>query len=214
MCLAGNLAVGQPVVLQSAKMGATGRFGGTSIAATQFVGWRFVTSQPLAVERVGGHLMADPFQSGDIFAALVRLDSLSSVPHGAPFTEEEVVATTRFRANFPSDEHLTPLSATLLPGSYALVFGTGLFEATGSGALHNGSDQPDIPPTDISSFIFWSVPSSGAPFEWRRNLASQMRFVIEAQAIVPEPAAVIIFIQAIALVAAAGARPRLTARKR
>jgi len=172
-------------VLQSADLGATGRFGGTSVTVAQFVGWRFETNEPLAVERVGGHLLSFPDEPGEIFAALVRLESINSVPMGIPFTAEEVVATTTFRPPFPSDEVLVPLEATLSPGSYALVFGTGLFGATGAGALHNGDDQPDIPPTNISSFIFWSVPFFGQPFEWRLNLASHMRFVIEAQTIIP-----------------------------
>ena len=178
-----SVGMTQDLLLESAQMGTAGRFGGTSVTISQFVGWRFETSEPLAVERVGGHLLSFPDEPGDIFAALVRLDSLTSVPHGAPFTAEEVVAATLFRPNFPSDEILTPMSATLVPGSYVLVFGTGLFGATGAGALHNGPDQPDIPPTDLSSFIFWSIPFFGRPPEWRLNLASHMRFVIEAQVI-------------------------------
>ena len=90
------------------------------------------------------------------------------------------MATTLFRPDFPSDEILTPLSAELDPGSYALVFGTGLFGATGEGAIHNGPDQPDIPPTELSSFIFFGIPNIGQPQIWRTNLASNMRFVIEA----------------------------------
>jgi hypothetical protein len=181
--LCNNPVAGQAVVLESAVLGATGRIGGTSVTVSQFVGWRFETSERLAVERVGGHLLSFPDQPGQIFAALVRLQSIDSVPLGAAFTAQEVVATTTFRPPFPSDEVLAPLAATLTPGSYTLVFGTGLFGATGAGALHIGDDQPDIPPTDISSFIFWSIPSFGQPFEWRLNLASHMRFVIDAQVI-------------------------------
>jgi hypothetical protein len=166
-------------------MGTPGRIGGTSVTTSQYVGWRFETSQTLDVERIGGHLLSFPDEPGDIFAALIRLQSINSVPMGAPFTPEEVVATTTFRPTFPSAEVFTPLSATLTPGSYALVFGTGLFGATGAGALHNGDDQPDIPPTNLSSFIFWSIPFFGQPPEWRLNLASHMRFVIEAQVVIP-----------------------------
>lgn len=188
-CLAslacGVESIAQGVVLESAVMGTPGRFGGTSITTAQYVGWRFEISQTLAVDHIGGHLLSFPDEPGDIFAALVRLQSIDSVPMGAPFTPEEVVATTTFRPPFPSAEVFTPLSATLTPGSYTLVFGTGLFGATGSGAIHNGDDQPDIPPTDLSSFIFWSIPFFGQPPEWRLNLASHMRFVIEAQVVVP-----------------------------
>jgi hypothetical protein len=180
-----NKSVAQAVVLESAAMGSPGRFGGTSITTSQYVGWRFETSETLAVDHVGGHLLSFPDEPGDIFVAIVRLQSINSVPMGAPFTQEEIVATTTFRPPFPSAEVFTPLSATLMPGSYSLVFGTGLFGATGSGAIHNGDDQPDIPPTDLSSFIFWSIPFAGQPPEWRLNLASHMRFVIEAQVVTP-----------------------------
>jgi len=176
-------ALAEPVLLASAEMGSAGRDSGTSITPAQFVGWRFSIDEPLHVERVGGHIYSDPFQEGELFAALVRLDALDAVPHGAPFTDEEIVAHTTFRANFPSDEYLTPLSATLEAGSYALVFGTGFFGAEGFAALPNSVDQPDIPPTNLSSFIFWGRPSPGADFEWRRNLASHMRVLIEGQTI-------------------------------
>ena len=116
-----RFALAEPVLLASAEMGAAGRDSGTSITTAQFVGWRFSIDEPLRVERVGGHIHSDPFQEGEIFAAIVQLDALDAVPHGAPFTEEEVVAHTTFRANFPSDEYLTPLSATLAAGNYRLV---------------------------------------------------------------------------------------------
>jgi hypothetical protein len=178
-----DVCVGQPVVLESAEMGTPGRIGGTSITSAQWVAWRFSIDSPLAVHHVGGHLLAIPDQPGDIFAAFVRLSSVDSLPIGAPFNEDEVVATATFRPNFPSDEYITPFEATLAPGSYALVFGTGLYGATGFASLHNGPDQPDIPPTNLSSFVFWSIPSPGAPHEWRQNLASNMRFIVQADVI-------------------------------
>jgi len=176
-------ALAEPVVLASAQLGAIGKFGGTSVTVAQFVGWRFQTDVPLAVEQVGAHALE--FDPGGLFAAIVRLDSIAAVPSGAPFTPDEVLATTVFQAPLPSAEVFAPLSANLNPGSYVLVFGTGLFGATGAGALPNLDDQPDIPPTDLSSFIFWSIPSQGQPMQWRLNLASHMRVVINANALVP-----------------------------
>ncbi|TWU29944.1 hypothetical protein [Bythopirellula polymerisocia] len=172
---------GQSVVLESAQLGTTGRIGGTTITSSQFVGWRFETSVPVAVEQVGGHMLVIPDLQGDIFASLVRLSSIDTFPAGSPFNGVEVMATTTFRPNFPSDEFLTPLIATLIPGSYALVFGSGMFGATGGAALHNGPDQVDIPPTNSSSYIFWGVASPGQPPLWRTNLASNMRFVVTGQ---------------------------------
>jgi hypothetical protein len=180
-----NESLAQPVVLESSVMGAAGHVSGSSISTAQFVGWRFQTTQTLTVDHVGGHLLSIPDEPGDIFAAIVRLPSITSVPAGAPFNPDEIVATTTFTPPFPSAEVFTPLSTTLTPGAYTLVFGTGLFGATGEAAAPNFDDQPDIPPTDLSSFIFWSVPFFNQPFEWRQNLASHMRFVIEAQVAIP-----------------------------
>lgn len=179
----GGPALAQSVWLESAQLGTTGRIGGTSITIAQHPGWRFEVDQPLEVQQVGGHLLSYADPPGDIFAAIVRLSSIDAMPLGSPFTPEEIVATTTFRAPFPSDEVLTPLSATLRPGAYALVFGTGQFGATGEGAIHNGPDQPDIPPTTISSYIFWGIPFFGQPPVWRANLASNMRFLVEGQVI-------------------------------
>ncbi len=171
----------QPVLLESAQLGAPGQVGGTAVGTNLYVGWRFETSVPVAVEQVGGHMYAIPDQPGDIFAALVRLPSLTSMPEGSPFTETELVAETTFRPNFPSDNFLTPLSATLIPGSYALVFGSGLFDAVGGAGLVNGSDQPYILPTSKSSYLSWQVPTPGSPPMWLPAQAENMRFVVVGQ---------------------------------
>ena len=168
-------------------LGATGHISGTTISTHQFVGWRFQIDSLLEVNHVGGHLFGDPFAHGNIFAALIALDSLSSAPHGAPFDSGELIDETVFQPSFPSAEMTIPFTATSHPGSYALIFGTGMFGATGEGAMPNFDDQPDIPPSDISSYIFWGVPRPNAPFEWRTNLASHMRFIVEGTS-VPEPA--------------------------
>lgn len=164
-------------------MGTPGRIDGNSVSTAQWIGWRFQTDDLLSVRRVGAHLLSYTDVPGDLFAALVKLDSISAVPHGAPFTEDEVVATTLIHGPFPSAETFVPMSATLAPSAYALMFGTGLFGATGEGALHNGIEQTDIPPTNLSSFIYWSRPGLGLPMEWRQNLGSHMRVVIEAESI-------------------------------
>ncbi len=169
----------ESIVLESAQLGTTGHTGGTSITANQHVGWRFHIDEPLVVDQVGGHLLAYSSILGDIYAALIRLQSIDSFPQGSPYTAEEVVAATTFRPGFPSDEYFTPLSALLIPGDYALVFGSNEFGATGEAAMHNGLDQPDIPPTDISSYIFWGIPGPNKPPTWRTNLAYGLRFIIE-----------------------------------
>lgn len=172
----------QAVVIASATLGATGQIGGTSVTATQFVGWRFAVAEPLVIERVGGHLFGD-VGAGGVFAAVVSLPAIDAFPAGDPFTAEEVVATTVFEPPVPSADVRTPLNAVVGPGAYALVFGTGLFGATGEAALPRPAGQADIPPSNISSFIFYGFTAGpGSPKAWRTNLASHMRFVIEGRA--------------------------------
>jgi hypothetical protein len=171
----------QTITLESGTMGATGQFGGVSVTLAQFVGWRFQIDAPLIVDRIGGHFAGDN-EPGGVFAAMVALPAIDAFPAGAPFTTEEVLATTIFEAPFPSEEIRVPFSAALAPGSYALVFGSNLFGATGEAAIVNSQDQDDIPPTNISSFIFWGITGPGDPPIWRTNLASHMRIVIEGRA--------------------------------
>ena len=172
------------ITLESAILGATGRRGGVSVSDDQFVGWRFEIDQPLQVSHVGGHLTGSLISS-EIFAAIVSLDSIDSLPHGLPLTASEVVATTTFEPPFPSDAILTPLNVMLEPGAYALLYGSGLFGATGNGGVPNFSDQFSIPPTTLETFIFWNETTPGI-FTWREGLSSQMRFVVEGM-FIPEP---------------------------
>jgi hypothetical protein len=178
-----------PVLLESATLGATGLVGGTSITESQFVGWRFEIDTPLQVEAIGGHLLGLPaVGNGRIFGALIRLASIDVFPAGDPFTAEETVATVVFQPAFPSTELLVPLSVALEPGAYALVFGSDLFGATGNGAIPNSSDQADIPPTTIDSYIFYGIPGPSQPPIWRGPLASPMRFLVSGTKPLPVPA--------------------------
>ncbi|MCI0335115.1 MAG: hypothetical protein L0228_18045 [Planctomycetes bacterium] len=105
--LCNNESMAQPVVLESAVMGTPGRFGGTSITTSQFVGWRFQTSQTLDVDHIGGHLLSFPDEPGDIFAALVRLQSIDSVPtlkmsmQSANATPREPLRANQIESHFP-----------------------------------------------------------------------------------------------------------------
>ena len=93
---------------------------------TQFVGARFYVDRQLNVTKIGGHIT----QTGwNFFGAIVALNSSSDLPDGYPFSVGDVVASTVFNPGYPSSDYRTPLSVTLSPGYYGLVFGT---EALGS----------------------------------------------------------------------------------
>lgn len=186
--VAAPAAAQTPVLLESATLGATGLDWGTSITEAQFVGWRFEISTPLEVEAIGGHLLGFPaVGNGQIFGALIRLASIDVFPAGDPFTPEETVASVIFQPPFPSAEVLVPLSVALEPGAYALVFGSDLFGATGNGGIPNPSDQADIPPTTIDSYIFYGIPGPSQAPIWRGPLASQMRFLVSGTTPAPVP---------------------------
>ncbi len=90
-----------------------------------------------------------------MFGAIIGLSSPTALPLGRPFNPGEVLASTIFTAPSFSDDVLIPLSVTLPPGDYALVFGSGLFGATGRGAMPlNNTD----------------IPGSASYFTWNGNL--------------------------------------------
>ena len=173
-------SAGAQIALESAALGQTGQIGGVSVTSQQLVGWRFELTQGLQVSEVGGHLLGFDIagESGPIFAALIRLAAPDAFPSGDPFAPAEILASATFTAPFPSDDVRVPLAVSLPPGSYALVFGSGQFGATGGGALPNSTDQDDIPPSTIDSYIFYGVPAPAEPPIWRTSLASHMRFVV------------------------------------
>ncbi|MEQ9668932.1 hypothetical protein [Coleofasciculus sp. G2-EDA-02] len=187
------------ITLESATLGSTGQRGGTSISDNQFYGWRFQIDTTLQVTHIGGHLLGGVLYQGnlvrgyDIFGAIISLNSSDALPQGTPFLPEEVLATTILTTTFPSSEIFVPLSVTLTPGSYGLVFGSGLFGATGVGGMPNYSDQSDIPPTNIATYFWWNDGEGYNPPYWRNGNnggTSRTRFLVRGEFVesVPEPA--------------------------
>jgi len=156
------------VIHESATMGPVGQISGAEISSSQFLGSRFSISQTIQVTAIGGHLMQ--WGAGDIFGAIVELSSPSDLPNGSPFTGSEVVASTVFDPNVPSSDYLTPLSVTLAPGDYALIFGTNALGSSGGLGAMPGEGQSDLPG---ASYIGWFNSS------WVNAQSFQGRFVVE-----------------------------------
>ena len=91
----GSARVLAGTLYESAAMGPPGRLGGTTLMHDQYAGARFYISQSSLVSRVGGHMGCDT-PSHTFFAAIVRLDGPTALPHGDPFTTGELVAVTNF----------------------------------------------------------------------------------------------------------------------
>jgi len=77
------------------------------------------------------------------------------VPAGSPFTGGEVLASTVFTPGLASSDVSVPLSVTLPPGDYAIIFGSGLLGATaGIGAM---AQNNVVTPAGSGSYFGWSV---------------------------------------------------------
>ena len=153
------------LIYESATMGAPGQTGGYSLMSSQFLGSRFTIEETTQVTAIGGHLYAS---SGTLFGAILSMEGMT--PLGLPFDTEEVMASTVFNPGYPSSEFVTALSVTLAPGDYALIFGSGYFGASGSGAMPY-ADQTDTA-EGVGSYFFWNGSS------WSDGGFDRCRFLV------------------------------------
>jgi hypothetical protein len=148
--------------------------------SVQFLGARFALPQGAEVTSVGGEIVQ--YDAGSLFAAIVRLDGPTALPHGAPFTNEELVAEATFTAPKPSSLVDVPMAVTLPPGEYGLVFGSGMFGASADGAMVFETTLPGV------SYFDWYDSSGGTQPFWQQGTFSPGYFVVNGT--VPEPGAV------------------------
>ena len=174
------------IIYESATLGTTGHNSGTLVASVQYLASRFSISVPVTVDSIGGHLRGST-SGGEIFGAIVQLADPTALPAGSPFTSSEVMASTVFTATYNSSEQFTPLSVSLAPGDYALVFGSGQFGAAGEAVMPSWGNTGAV---DIGSptYFFWDNTGPA----WRdQGFAGRVRFVVTGtEDVVPEPATV------------------------
>lgn len=179
-----SLATGLParaaIIHESATLGPIGQTSGVGVSSSQFLGSRFSLTNPVQVAMIGGHLLSAP--TSQILGAIISLTSPSADPPGSPFTMSmsEVLANTAFSPGFPSSDVLTPLSVTLSPGDYALLFGSGFFGATGTATMPTNNTA--LP----GASTFFLSGSNWLPL----NLST--RFVVTGT-VVPEPTTLLLF---------------------
>jgi hypothetical protein len=167
-----SLVVVRPVqadlVHASAYLGSTGV---TDVYGLpyNYLGSRFSINSVFEVESVGGHIGSTSGYRGDLFAAIVSLDGPIALPSGSPF-DSSTVASTVFTAPNPSEDILVPLSATLNPGHYALIFGSGQFGADGNGGMP--TNNVDFP--GRASYFQWRQDTS----EWEAYNGGGLRFLV------------------------------------
>ncbi|MBW8040175.1 MAG: hypothetical protein FVQ85_09275 [Planctomycetes bacterium] len=166
--LPGQLADADPIIHESATMGAAGQLSGWGIDSVWFMGSRFYIGQDVQVTAIGGHMVE--WTAGDFFGVIVSLDSAGDLPDGYPFFTSEVVASTVFDPGMPSSDFRTPLAVTLTPGYYALIFGSGRFGSMGGVGALPYAGQTNRPG---ASFILWDG------FNWWNSASDRARFVVE-----------------------------------
>jgi len=107
-----------------------------TVTSVQFLGARFVVDSTVKTTSIGGHFISDggPAGNGKFFGGIVALTTQSDFPDSIDLSTPDVLGTTLLTFPDPSSEVSAPLEVTLSPGIYAVVFGTGLFGATSSGA--------------------------------------------------------------------------------
>jgi hypothetical protein len=133
-------------------------------------------------ERIGGHFVIDPGQGSSFFGAIVCLDGATDFPNSGNLLSTDVLGRGLLVFPNTSAEVFGDLALPLDPGWYALVFGSGLFGATGRGGAP--ANNPDIDsPTYIAHQVdpgWFDISPPNGPFH-------NFRFVVEGQ-VVPEPA--------------------------
>ncbi len=162
-------------LFESATMGATQQSGGYSIDDAQYLGVRFTLGSKTTITSVGGQLGAGGFGDGGIFVAIVKLASASALPVGAPFTSQEVVASKAVKiTGKPATDVFVPLTVTLDPGVYGLIYGSGALgdPASGSGESYAGLMGNGNTDRGNGSYFFWRTNS------WVNSAPVGLRFTV------------------------------------
>jgi hypothetical protein len=160
-----------------------------NVSSAVFGGVRFQLSTPVVTTQIGGHFVGRPDADHSFFGAIVELDGNGDFPDSVDLSTSDVRGVTLLTFPSVSAEVSSQLNVLLEPGWYALVFGSGLFNATGAGAsLRNNMDigMPD--------YIGFQMG-----FGWgERATQDGKRFVVLGN-VVPEPISTVHTIWAVVL---------------
>lgn len=187
LTLTTNNSVSAATLFESGTLGPVGISwnnisGGSNVSPVVYVGVRFYIEQPTVTSQIGGHFVKNVGAEASAFGAIVALKGPDDFPDSGNLSTPDVVGSTLINLPELSNEVHGSLSKSLSPGWYALVFGSGLFGASGSGgALNNGVDIGE------PAYIAFQL---GSGFGWSNleGFLSNFRFVVQGDT-VPEPKA-------------------------
>ena len=177
-------------ILETAPLGTTN--GGTVISDMQFLGARFTLTNMYLITGVGGHVKSSgPDNDRSIFVAIVPTFGPDYFPTDTVLSD--AIFATSFEAPYNNagpypyqvDETIIDTRFILRPGSYAIVFGSGLFGATGTGWMPVSGPTQELP---------WFFLMNKYIGEYFRDINEQpVQFLVEGMQIpVPEPATMLL----------------------
>jgi hypothetical protein len=181
LCGLGGSRLAAETIVETAPSGYPIAPGTGLVVGAGFLGVRFEVSQPVQLTSVGAVLSQfDPAHAGPIEAAVVQLTGPTDFPNSPLLTTPDVLVRAYLNPGPDFAELSEPLSALLVPGWYALLYGT-----RSEGDFVASAKAPSIAyPTDARQYIV-SREFNG---QWYESLGVNPRFFLEAMP-VPEPSA-------------------------
>ena len=161
-----------------------GEVQGSSVSPNVFSGVRFELASPTRITQVGGHMFSP--NGGDFFGAIVALDNGNDFPDAGDLSTPDVLGTTLLDFPIDSEEVIGDLSLSLEPGWYALVFGSGLFEATGAGGMPLNNPGIGLP-----EYIAYQRNAGWGNL--LNPIFRNFRFVVRGT-VVPEPSSIVLLL--------------------
>lgn len=137
------------ILFQTTTPPSAGAPTGGSISTTQYLGNYFVLTSAAHVDSIS--TAASASDGGTIFAAILAVPNLASLPSGTPFgtigTTSAPLVTTTLKPNATNSIVSGNAPVDLAAGTYIVVFGTGQFGATAGTANLAISDgaKPSLP---------------------------------------------------------------------
>jgi len=201
LCVAASARADSILYESATNGGGTNDGGGVLILSTQFLASEFTLSSAATITNIIGQVQnfGDPQTPNNFFMTLLQLSG-PGIPNnlvGDPFGGTTQLDTTTFSAapSTTSQEVSFPVSISVSPGTYAVVFGSGLFGSpvTAAGYMPDGSSgSGNVVQPGANLFIWFpnTPPLVFANARWSDLGNLGQRFVVEGT--VPEPSSILL----------------------
>ena len=157
--------------------------------STFYSGVDFQVTSTTHISQIGGLFASGLPNSGNIFGAIIPVASLSTAPTVSTITNTAVAHTLLAMPTTADDiENISgPVSVDLPAGSYALIFGSGLYGASAAGGTAAEFINAGTTPTTTGGEITYALQTStGSEF----LQAAGSRYFVD----VPEPSSALLLL--------------------